>query len=183
MKGKKAATLANVAPAVLIIVLIGILLGIGMFVMTETQDALGSGNTVTIQEEQINVGSGQATVARATRCGFDNFAVINITNDTVSTLAIDTNNYTIDASDGTVVNITADPGVCPNAATCIWNISYTYTEADDGDAASDNYCDSITNTVTGLGNFATWMTVIVVVLAAAIVLGLVMSSFGRGTRI
>jgi len=40
---------------------------------------------------------------------------------------------------------------------------------------------AINTTITGLGGLASWIAVIVVVLAAAIVLGVVLSSFGRGT--
>jgi len=89
LKNKKGATLADAYPAVLTIVLIGIVLGIGLYVLSQVEP---------------NVGGGTAST-------------------------------------------------------------------------------SINNTITGLGNLATWMTVIVVVLAASIVLGLVLSSFGRGRGI
>lgn len=42
---------------------------------------------------------------------------------------------------------------------------------------------SINATITGLGGFATWIAVIVVVIAAAIVLGIVLSSFAPGRRV
>jgi type II secretory pathway component PulF len=38
---------------------------------------------------------------------------------------------------------------------------------------------AINNTITGLGGMATWIAVIVVVIAAAVVLGIVISSFGE----
>ena len=38
---------------------------------------------------------------------------------------------------------------------------------------------AINSTITGLAGLATWIAVIVVVIAAAIVLGIVISSFGR----
>ena len=50
-------------------------------------------------------------------------------------------------------------------------------EIDDADASS-----AINETVQGLGDFAGWIAVIVVVIAAAIVLGVVMRSFGAGAR-
>jgi len=40
---------------------------------------------------------------------------------------------------------------------------------------------AINDTIVGLGDFAGWIAIIVVVIAAAIVLGIVLSSFGRGT--
>jgi len=173
---KKGATLGEVAPAVLFIVFIGVLIGVGMFVMTETQDALG--DTYTINNETVAVNGVSTSVAEATRCGFDNFAILRVTNTSTS-LTIDPANYTINADTGTIVNVTADPDECPDTAHCSWNVTYTYTSSDDFDATTDNSCDALTNTVTGLGNFSTWMTVIVVVLAASIVLGLVLSSFGK----
>lgn len=40
----------------------------------------------------------------------------------------------------------------------------------------------INTTITGLGGLASWIAVIVVVIAAAVVLGIVISSFGSKTR-
>ena len=40
----------------------------------------------------------------------------------------------------------------------------------------------INTTITGLGGLASWIAVIVVVIAAAVVLGIVISSFGGRTR-
>jgi len=51
--------------------------------------------------------------------------------------------------------------------------------------ASDSTAQTAVNTtITGLATFADWIAIIVVVIAAAIVLGVVLSSFGtRGTGI
>ena len=42
---------------------------------------------------------------------------------------------------------------------------------------------ALNTTIAGLGGFANWIAVIVVVIAAAIVLGIVLSSFGRGAGV
>jgi len=42
---------------------------------------------------------------------------------------------------------------------------------------------AVNTTMTGLADFAGWIAIIVVVIAAAIVLGIVLSSFGQGTRV
>lgn len=42
--------------------------------------------------------------------------------------------------------------------------------------------DAINTTITGLGGLASWIAVIVVVIAAAIVLGIVIGSFGGRAR-
>ena len=83
-KDKKGLTLGDLYPAVLTIVLIGIVLGIGLYVLSQVE---------------LNVGGGEASTA-------------------------------------------------------------------------------INTTITGLGGLASWIAIIVVVLAAAIVLGVVLSSFG-----
>jgi type II secretory pathway component PulF len=88
LKNKKGLALGDMYPAVLTIVLVGIILGIGLFVLAEVEP---------------NVGGGQASTA-------------------------------------------------------------------------------INTTVTGLGGLASWIAVIVVVIAAAIVLGVVISSFGGKGR-
>ena len=41
----------------------------------------------------------------------------------------------------------------------------------------------INTTITGLGGMASWIAVIVVVIAAAVVLGIVISSFGKNTAV
>ena len=58
---------------------------------------------------------------------------------------------------------------------------YILAEIDD-QITDDEASDAINATITGLGGFADWIAVIVVVIAAAIVLGIVLSSFGRGSR-
>lgn len=86
LKQKKGLALADAYPAVLLIVLIGIILGIGIYVLTEVESQISGGST------------------------------------------------------------------------------------------------AINTTATGLGGLADWIAVIVVVIAAAIVLGVVISSFGSGSR-
>ena len=52
------------------------------------------------------------------------------------------------------------------------------------DAVDDTEASSVINTTMyAIGDFADWIAIIVVVIAAAIVLGIVLSSFGRGQGI
>ena len=50
----------------------------------------------------------------------------------------------------------------------------------EGNITNDEAGTAINTTITGLDDFADWIAIIVVVMAAAIILGIVMSSFGRG---
>jgi len=57
-----------------------------------------------------------------------------------------------------------------------------YVLAEVNDQITDSDASSALNdTIAGLGDFATWISVIVVVIAAAIVLGIVLRSFGQGS--
>jgi len=56
-----------------------------------------------------------------------------------------------------------------------------YILAEVNDEITDTDASTALNeTISGLGGFAGWIGIIVVVIAAAIVLGIVLSSFGRG---
>jgi len=56
---------------------------------------------------------------------------------------------------------------------------YILTEVD-GKVDDAEASAAINETAVGLGDFADWIAIIVIVIAAAIVLGIVFSSFGRG---
>jgi len=56
---------------------------------------------------------------------------------------------------------------------------YILTEVD-GKVSDAEASAAINETAVGLGDFADWIAIIVIVIAAAIVLGIVFSSFGRG---
>jgi len=161
MRVKKGVTLGDLYPAVLTIVLIGIVLGIGIFILTSSQDAMASTST-TVSDEIITMTGSPVAVATYAECGFTDFALTEVTN---SSDVITSGNWT-ETTDGYVTNLTSE-------FSGDWVINYTYKGS--GDAT---WCTSITTANTGMAGFATWIAVIVVVIAAAIVLGLVMSSFG-----
>lgn len=56
---------------------------------------------------------------------------------------------------------------------------YILTEVDSKIADAEASA-AINQTAVGLGDFSDWIAIIVIVIAAAIVLGIVFSSFGRG---
>ena len=171
VKGKKAVSMGSMYPAVLTIVVVGIVLGIGLLILAQTQTATTFQKTV-VNESVTPTDSGTA-VATATDCAFNTFAVTQALNATTYTV-IGAGNYSVEASTGKIINLTSE------YVDSAWNVTYTYYSGEDGDASSDNYCDAFSNTITGTAGLASWIAVIVVVLAAAIVLGIVLGSFGRG---
>lgn len=174
LKDKRGLSLGDLYPAVLVIIVIGIALGIGIFILDETARATAT-TPFTIQDEIFTYTALHVAVGEAGLCGFSTMVVTNvtITNDSAATGNINSGNYSVDATGGTIQNISGAPW---DFAT--WNISYTHIAAQNGTSS----CSAINTTSTGLAGFATWIAVIVVVIAAAIVLGVVISSFGGTTR-
>ena len=170
-KDKRGLSLGDLYPAVLAIVVIGIVLGIGIFILLETSKAVST-TSFTSVNETIVINAGGIAVANSSVCGFNTFAVVQMSmvNQTANG-NIATGNYTENADNGIITNTSLeDYGTS-------WNLTYTSNQPTTGSLS----CSSIVTTSTGVEGFATWIAVIVVVIAAAIVLGVVISSFG-GSR-
>ncbi len=159
--------LKDLYPVILTILLVGLVLGIGLYVLSSVGDELAITEGTVTNETGLFINDTTATVDTATTAGFHNFAVTICTNATGGE-TIASGNYTTDADAGTIVG-TANRGTNWSDVNC----SYTYLY---GSTASE----AVDSTVSGLGGFADWIAVIVVVIAAAIVLGIVMRSFGGG---
>ena len=166
---KRGVGLGDLYPAVLAIVLVGIIIGIGIFILSATSDAISNTET-TISNETIAAAVDPGTaVSRADDCGADNFAVTQVLNETEYAI-IPATNYTFDDL-GNLVFVASSEWIGYDV-----NVTYTY---DGGDTSTTGYCGAMSTAATGIGGFASWIAVIVVVLAAAIVLGIVLNSFGN----
>ena len=80
-------------------------------------------------------------------------------------MEIASTNYTVNADTGTV---TATDGAAYNGTN--WNVTYTYEYGREG-------CDALEDITTDFVDFVPWIGVILLVIAAAIVLGIVVKSF------
>ena len=165
-------TLGNIYPAVLTLVLVGIILGIGIYMMDQTRqqiaiDYVGLDNS-TNASSVLNT----STLSTAGLTSFylnpGSVSVINSSSNTAVT------NYTVTTGAGGGVFVWGDDLIFPVANHTIVNISYTYNYD-----AADTPETAMTTAIAGVGDFADWIAIIVVVIAAAIVLGVVLSSFGR----
>ena len=166
MKNKNGMSIGDMYPAVLTIVLVGMVLGVGLFVLSTLHDSVATdydGSQVS-----INASTGTTTLTTVTALTeFDLLSVDTATNQT----GTDVTNYT--STSAGVITWGAD--VITASSADLINVTYTYNYD-----ATDSPEESITTTTTGLATFADWIAIIVVVIAAAIVLGVVLSSFGRG---
>ena len=170
-------SLGSMYPAVLTIIVIGILLGIGIYTLNSVAEGTAS-ETITVTNETMTLvtGTGDST-ATASDC---QARLFNATAPTVlngSTGGVITNgNWTFTSAGLLTAKVGITPEVLNNSKV---NVSYSYTGTL-RTGATDS-CTVLATAGTGTGGFANWIAVIVVVLAAAIVLGIVISSFGRGT--
>lgn len=159
--------------AILAVLLIGIAIGIGIFVLNETAEATSTQAYTNVNEShteaQIEAANG-VLLSGSSLCGSHNFAITTVINSSGGEI-IASGNYTVNTNSGAFSNLTATdtgPG---------WNITYTYTATSDNSTSSS--CRTLKTVGTGIGGFADWIAVIVVTLAAAVVLGVVINSFGR----
>jgi len=171
-------SIGDIYPVVITITVVAILLGIIFMVMTTWTDVTNT-NIGTITNETSaavsNETVGTDVVINASDCGFDNFAITEVWNITSKDL-IGSGNYTIVSTSGGTWRLTDAGAVDPlNGSTM--NVSYTF-----------NYggkdCEAIESIIDDFVDFIPWIGIILLVIAAAIVLGIVISSFAsKGGRI
>ena len=171
---KKGTSLNDMYPAILTIILIGILLGIGIYTLSAVQEGTSTTTLHSTNETLAVTSASIGTVALSTDCGFHDMTILWIRNATIGNgSTIPTDLYTANADEGTITFT----GV-HNSSNVNVNYSYLGTE----DTATTSSCGAIDTSITGVGGMASWIAVIVVVIAAAVVLGIVISSFGSRTR-
>jgi len=171
IKNKKGMTLGDLYPAILTIVLIGIVLGIGLFIMSEvrTNVAIDYTGADTLAEMNGTLGlrTNVTTLSDSTNDNYKLGAVVAINGTGAGTLT----NYTFTEAGviswGANLVAESDAGATANISS-----TYTYDSPGSGEAAMQDVLE-------GTDDFAAWIAIIVVVIAAAVVLGVVLSSFGR----
>lgn len=166
--------LDDMVPVIVTILLIGIVLGLGIFIMAEVRTNVATDYTGT--DNDVNVTAtdptNTTTLSDASEDDYelDSITVVNRTGTTVPTT-----NYSY--TDAGVITWSDDAvagnEIIPFGETVNVTSTYTYDATDSPEAGIGDAMD-------GLLDFSGWIAVIVVVLAAAIVLGIVLKSFGRG---
>ena len=161
---KQGMSLGDMYPAALAIMFIGILLGVGIFILASLHSSVEADYAGT--QGLVNTSTGTTTLTNAALTNFNLSSVTTVTFNNGTTAST---NYT--STDAGVFTWGADM-VAEQGETL--NVTYVYTY----DAANSPE-EAITSTISGVGDFADWIAIIVVTIAAAIVLGVVLGSFGR----
>jgi len=164
IQNKKGMSIGDMYPAVIAILMVGLVLGIGVFVLATFHDTI----TPELSGSQLLINCSTATtLTDASLAEFNMSSVDTVTNQTGTA----STNYTFTGAGVITWGTLADSNCI--ALGDMMNVTYTYTYD-----ATDSAQEGVTTTITGLATFADWIAIIVVTIAAAIVLGVVLSSFG-----
>jgi len=164
IRDKKGLGIGDLYPIIITITIIAILLAIVMMVLVEW---IGVTNNLvyTVNNETLTtVEEHGEHVSNYTACGFDDFSVIGITNESTPETILP-GNYTIDAKAGIIYG-----GLEAYYNNTNWNITYSYSYG-------GKDCEAVEDIISDYTDFIPWIGIILLVIAAAIVLGLVISSF------
>ena len=164
--------LEDIHPAVITIVLIGLILGIGIFIISEVEENVYDATSTSAVNESVT----NALINGTTGATLDAGLLRDGACGTITAIMNGTNGAVIPLNNITQVdcNIKNASTLVPYNTTLYFSYPYTYN-------ADTEASDAMNTTVSGLGEFAGWISIIVVVIAAAIVLGIVLNSFGRKT--
>ena len=165
-KDKKGMGIGDIYPIVLTIALVGILIAVVMLVLGEFGETFANRER-TVANESGWLNSTPYTVghSNSTTCEGNAYAIATIWNNTENNgTIIGASGYSLSPSDGILYNAS---GIYPG----LINFSYSYLHG--GKA-----CDATRNVSDDFTEFIPWIGVILLIVAAAIVLGILMKSFG-----
>lgn len=156
----------DMAPIALLLLVTGIVLGIGADVLTEVGDEVATFDATAATETSIvlNSTATYALVSRADRGG--GYGSLTVRNESGAGELLTSANYTFSTSAGTLILVS---GSSYNNTAC--NLTYTY------DMFSGIPIAATENATKGMGEMASWFPTIALVLAAAIIIGLVVGFF------
>ena len=166
-RDKKGMTIGDIYPVVLTIAIVAILIAVILTIFAGWQEITNT-KTATVINESITPTDAGTAVSKAGECGFNSFSVIQALNDSTGTV-ISSGNYSIDADAGTITNLTSE------FTDSAWNVTYSYKYGGED-------CEALENITSDFSDFVPWIGIILLIIAAAIVLGIVINSF-RGKRV
>jgi hypothetical protein len=168
LKNKKGLSVGDIYPIILTIALVAILIAIVVYVLGAMTPALSTDTNSTSGEQGIMNNTGYQ-LAGVSNCGFNSLSSLSITNAT-SGNAIPSTNWTI--SSNYVVKNTTNSAADTNV-----NYSYSWKQGGRLGGAS---CQALGALNTSIYGFVPWLGIILLIVAAAIVLGILIRSLGSG---
>lgn len=169
---KKGQSLSGLYQAVLIIVLVGISIGIGVIILSQLATNVDSQGQTTVRVNNETV----TGVGNKTSSTYSGSKVLNIDRGvTIIQFTNATKEWNIEAANFTILDsgiFIVSNGTASNMA---WNgtaVNVTYTYQKSGTAFR-----AVNSTMSAVGNFTDWLPIIVLVIVAALILGLIIRNF------
>ena len=177
MLNNKGFTVADIAPIAIVFVILGIVLSMGAIIMNNMVSSSYTDKSV-INETHASGGSLPEVITVShvdggLKSGTDTIYVHDADTSKDYLLTRGTN-YTVVSYDTGQFNITSCPYI--NSTSDQYKISYTYK-------ANTTATSTLNTSVDALKDFSSWFSVLVIIVIAAIVIGIVMKYFsGVGAR-
>lgn len=172
IKDKRGLGIGDIYPIVLTIAVVAILITIIMLVFNEWQGITNKLEGETINDTLNTVDEFGEYVDNATVCGFDDWVITKVTNESTGE-TVTAGNYSYDEDTGEIWYADVEAGQFNNTN---WNISYTFVYGGED-------CEAMRTISTDYVDFVKWIGIILLVVAAAIILGVVISSFASRERV
>ncbi|HEA46674.1 MAG TPA: hypothetical protein ENH99_02740 [Candidatus Pacearchaeota archaeon] len=176
MKDKRGMTIGDIYPTMLVIALVAILIAVVLLVLSQFGDTIATDSFAVINETNsfVNETGYTLNVVNSSTCKFNTPALTVIwavgTGGDLYNVTVPLTNATV-SSIGIVTNLT----VATNANT---SLSYNYKSGDGGLA-----CDSLNTISQQISDFVPWIGIILLIIAAAIVIGILVKNLGSGRRV
>jgi len=171
-KSKRGMSLGDLYPVILTIALIAILLAVVLYVLSELGEAIPTKTDAFTTNETLTIVNTTGTTEAITAAGYCGFTSWNRTlvfNASSDAELVEGTDYTVNTANGTLFNASGTGGES-------WLVTGTY-------AWGGEACDVTENVTDDFSDFVPWIGVILLIVAAAIVLGIVIRSFAGGKRI
>lgn len=151
----------QLVPFIVTLLIVGVAIGVGVAILVGVGNAVKANYTV---NETVTVTSKNAVTAND-----EIVEILGCTNGTnqYNTWTTTASNFSYTASNGTLYT---------NLSNGDYNLMYTYKK----DSAATTALSGTTTSISSIAS--TWLAIIIIVAVAAIVLGLVMNSFGKNPR-
>lgn len=156
-------------PVILILVLSGLFLGVGLIIL---------GDLVDLSVEQVgpvNTAANEswATASNSTNKSLTNQYLISVSNVTNSSngAPVSSTNYTVYLKQGKIILNTGNPDLYFEDYDL--NVSYSYNEQ------GAESTQAVNTTIGEIGDFSGWFGILVIVIMASIILGIVLTNFGK----
>ncbi len=169
--------LRDLSSAVVVVLLVGLVLGIGIYVMSEVRTEVATEYTGTDNLVNITatIPTNTTTLSDASKDDYKLSSVDSVINESGD--AIPSTNYS--STDAGVITWSKDLAAGNDYYKSSSTVNITSTYIYD---ATDSPEEGINDSLEALGDFSGWIAVIVVVIAAAVVMGIVLRSFGEEAR-